>query len=61
MLARVTSKGRITLPKKIRDRLHLDAGVLLDIQLQPDHTVVLRVVVPDAAHVRRRHAGTRVP
>jgi antitoxin PrlF len=52
MLATLTSKGQITLPKEIRDRLGLDAGALLDFQLQPDDTVTVRAVKPDARRIR---------
>ncbi|MBL8360902.1 MAG: AbrB/MazE/SpoVT family DNA-binding domain-containing protein [Rubrivivax sp.] len=31
----MTSKGQLTLPKEIRDRLKLDAGAILDFQVQP--------------------------
>ena len=41
MLATLTSKGQITLPKEIRDRLQLDAGALLDFELLPDNTIVV--------------------
>jgi len=52
MLATLTSKGQITLPKEIRDRLQLDAGATLDFQLQPDNSIVVRAVKPDARRIR---------
>lgn len=53
MLATLTSKGQITLPKEIRDRLGLDAGSMLDFELLPDDTIaVRRVAVPDARRIR---------
>lgn len=52
MLATLTSKGQITLPKEIRDRLGLDAGAQLDFQLQGDDTITVRAVRPDARRVR---------
>ena len=53
MLATLTSKGQITLPKEIRDRLGLDAGSMLDFELLPDDTIAARrVAAPDARRVR---------
>lgn len=52
MLATLTSKGQITLPKAIRDRLGLDAGAKLDFQLMPDGTITARAVKPDARRIR---------
>ncbi len=61
MFATLTSKGQITLPKEIRDRLRLDAGATLDFQLLPDNTITARQVKPDARRVRgllkSPHAG----
>jgi antitoxin PrlF len=42
MLATLTSKGQVTLPKQIRDKLGLKAGSKLDFELLPDSTVKLR-------------------
>jgi AbrB family looped-hinge helix DNA binding protein len=44
MLATLTSKGQLTLPKQIRDRLNLDAGAILDFQIQADNTITARHV-----------------
>ena len=52
MFATLTSKGQITLPKEIRDRLGLDAGSMLDFQLLPDNTITARPVKPDARRIR---------
>jgi antitoxin PrlF len=52
MLATLTTKGQITLPKEIRDRLNLDAGAILDFQVQPDNTITARHVQPDARRIR---------
>lgn len=65
MFATLTSKGQLTLPKEIRDRLNLDAGAILDFQLQADNTITARHVQPDARRIRggRRQAqaaGVRV-
>ena len=61
MFATLTSKGQITLPKEIRDRLGLDAGAMLDFQLLPDNTITARAVKPDARRIRgllkSPHAG----
>jgi antitoxin PrlF len=42
MLATLTSKGQVTLPKQIRDKLDLMGGSKLDFELLPDGTVKLR-------------------
>ncbi|HMN80725.1 MAG TPA: AbrB/MazE/SpoVT family DNA-binding domain-containing protein [Burkholderiaceae bacterium] len=52
MFATLTSKGQITLPKEIRDRLGLDAGAILDFQLLEDNTITARRVLPDARRIR---------
>ena len=52
MFATLTSKGQITLPKEIRDRLGLDAGATLDFQVLPDNTITARAVRPDARRIR---------
>jgi antitoxin PrlF len=52
MFATLTSKGQVTLPKEIRDRLNLDAGAILDFQIQADNTITARQVQPDARRIR---------
>ncbi len=52
MLATLTSKGQLTLPKEIRDRLGLAAGAMLDFQLQADDSITVRALQPDARRVR---------
>lgn len=52
MIATLTSKGQITLPKLIRDRLQLDAGDTLDFEILPDNTLAVRAVKADARRVR---------
>ena len=52
MFATLTSKGQITLPKEIRDRLGLDAGSVLDFQILEDNTITARLVLPDARRIR---------
>jgi AbrB family looped-hinge helix DNA binding protein len=42
MFATLTSKGQLTLPKEIRDRLNLDAGAILDFQIQDNNTITAR-------------------
>ncbi len=52
MFATLTSKGQVTLPKEIRDRLGLDAGSMLDFQVLEDNTITARQVQPDARRIR---------
>ena len=52
MLVTLTSKGQITLPKEIRDRLGLDAGSMLDFQVLADNTITARAIAPDARRIR---------
>ncbi|OGB02169.1 MAG: hypothetical protein A3E25_17590 [Burkholderiales bacterium RIFCSPHIGHO2_12_FULL_69_20] len=52
MYATLTSKGQLTLPKEIRDRLNLDAGAILDFKIQADNTITARHVLPDARRIR---------
>lgn len=42
MLATLTSKGQVTLPKEIREALKLSSGAKLDFSLQPDGSVTVR-------------------
>lgn len=39
----LTSKGQTTIPRDIRDRLHIKAGDRMTFTLMPDGTVLLRV------------------
>jgi AbrB family looped-hinge helix DNA binding protein len=50
--ATVTSKGQITLPKAIRDLLHLDAGDRVDFVVHDDGTVVLRSATVDVRELK---------
>lgn len=50
MEATITSKGQITIPKEVRDALHLRAGDRLDFVVQADGTVR---VLPITGSVKR--------
>jgi antitoxin PrlF len=39
--ATITSKGQITIPKAVRERLHLEAGDVVTFDVRDDGTVVL--------------------
>ncbi len=47
----MTSKGQVTLPKKIRDGLGLAAGSKLDLTLESDGTVRIRALRKSAPGV----------
>lgn len=49
MLATVTDKGQVTVPKEIRDRLGIEPGVKLDFQIEPDGTLRVRTLKRGAA------------
>lgn len=40
--ATVTSKGQVTIPKEVRDALHLRAGHRLDFEVREDGNVLIR-------------------
>jgi len=42
MLATVTDKGQVTVPKEIRDRLGIKPGTKLDFEVLPDGTLRVR-------------------
>ena len=45
MLAKITTKGQITLPKKIRDHLHVKAGDQLDFAVDDQGVVSITPIV----------------
>ncbi len=51
-LAKVTSKGQMTIPKRIRDRLGLSRGDLVGLEVHEDRVVLTKVPSRDAAHLR---------
>lgn len=50
-IATLTSKGQVTIPKKIRDMFHLGTGDKLDFQLTDTGTIVVRPVTRKVADV----------
>ncbi len=42
MATTVTSKGQVTIPKKVRDLLQIEPGSAVDFELTPSGDVVLR-------------------
>lgn len=66
MIATVTSKGQVTLPKKVREALGIDAGTKLDFRLTDDARIEVRKVDDDPGsiigllkHLRRRPVSVR--
>jgi antitoxin PrlF len=49
MESALTSKGQITIPKAVRDHLHLSPGDKVKFFIQPDSTVVLLPTLPMTA------------
>jgi len=63
--ATLTSKGQITLPKTIRDRLQVDTGDQVDFVVNERGDIVVRAVSLDIAELkgllkRRRRQGVSV-
>ena len=61
MSTTVTSKGRITIPKRVRDLLEIGPGSVIDFERGPDGRIVLVKVEKKARPTRlarlRGHAG----
>jgi AbrB family looped-hinge helix DNA binding protein len=53
----VTSKGQVTIPKPVRDRLGIEPGSAVEFELAPDGRVVL--VKVDASRPASRFAALR--
>jgi antitoxin PrlF len=56
MSTRVTSKGQVTIPKKVRDLLAIEPGSAVDFELAADGSVIVK----KAGGGRRRSAFARV-
>jgi len=50
--ATITSKGQVTIPKRIRDRLGLDAGTEVEFVLEDDGTIRVRPKEPPMDRLR---------
>jgi antitoxin PrlF len=50
--ATLTSKGQLTLPKAIRDRLHLRAGDRLEVTLREDGVILMEPVMVDVSQLK---------
>ncbi len=61
MSTTVTSKGQVTIPKRVRDLLGIEAGSLVDFERGPDGRIVLVKIGKKARPNRfarlRGHAG----
>ena len=51
-LAKVTSKGQMTIPKRIRDRLGLSRGDLVRLEVDEDRVVLTKVPSRDVAQLK---------
>jgi AbrB family looped-hinge helix DNA binding protein len=52
MATTVTSKGQVTIPKAVRDRLGIKPGNAVDFQVEADGKVILLKVKGDASRSR---------
>lgn len=50
-LSTVTSKGQVTIPKAVRDRLRLEAGDKLDFRVEDDGTIRVHPVAKKTSEV----------
>jgi antitoxin PrlF len=55
MTSTMTSKGQVTVPKRLRDHLGLEPGAEVEFELRPEGEVVVRPARPGRA--RRRKTG----
>ena len=62
MESTITSKGQITLPKKLREKLHLRAGDKVFFEQQDDGSFTLRPRTMDVAELKGflRYTGTPI-
>lgn len=51
MLSTVTSKGQVTLPKELRQRLGIVSGTRLDFDIDPDGNLIARPLQQDATEL----------
>jgi AbrB family looped-hinge helix DNA binding protein len=63
MSTTVTSKGQVTIPKAVRDRLNIRAGSAVDFELTPSGQVVLtkagkKAIAPKSRFDRIRGSAT---
>jgi AbrB family looped-hinge helix DNA binding protein len=58
-IATVTSKGQVTIPKAVRDFLHVDAGDEIDFVVTPSGDVLVRTAALDVRELRGLLASTR--
>jgi len=49
MIATVTDKGQLTLPKALRDLLGISAGSRIEFEVQPDNSLHARLLTRGAA------------
>lgn len=52
MLATVTSKGQVTIPKKIRELAHIESGTQIDFQLTSKGTLTIRPLTHDITKLK---------
>ena len=61
MLATITSKGQVTLPKPIRDRLHLRPGDKIDFIMDADGGLRVVAVTASVTELKGMLPKPRVP
>ena len=51
-LATITSKGQITIPKRVRERLHWKTGDRLEFSIDPSGRVIIELATGDIRDLR---------
>ena len=59
MMATVTRKGQVTLPREVRQALGIEAGAEVDFELRPDGVLLRRTVPREAFERWRGYLRTR--